>query len=178
MFERNKIDNTSGQQQMAVPVELTLDSGSPVRGKLIIPASRTLTDILNGVNAFVEFEPYGGERIFISKSAIRAVKAVAVPAAPSLGPRNKEIDQFDPFTILGLAAGVPFDQVRAAYHRLAKLYHPDRYEGVELPREVRDYVSAMARRINVAYATLESAQQAKTAPARRSAPVYSSPARA
>jgi hypothetical protein len=177
MFERNRIDN-SISQKVAIPVELTFDGGPPLRGKFILSSGRTLGDALNGNGGFVEFEPYGGERIFVAKSALRAVKAVAVPHAPSLGPQNRETDDFDPFVILGVARGTAFERVRASYLRLAKQYHPDRYEGVDLPREVKEYLSAMAGRINVAYSVLEGAEQAKTAPNRRMAPVYSSPARA
>ena len=82
MFERNKVDNTSTPQQMAVPVELTFEAGAPVRGKLIISASKTLADILNGANVYVEFEPYGGERSYIAKSTLASVKLVNVPKPP------------------------------------------------------------------------------------------------
>ncbi len=53
-------------------------------------------------------------------------------------------------------AGASRDEVRQAYLRLAKAYHPDRYASVELPEEVRDYLSAMARRVNAAHAALET----------------------
>ena len=177
MFERNRIENTAGQK-VAIPVELTFDGGAPVRGKFILSAGRTLGEALNGNGNFVEFEPYGGDRIFVAKSALRGVKAVAVPQASPLGRQNREIDEFDPFVTLGVARGTAFEHIRAAYHRLAKQYHPDRYEGIDLPREVKDYLSAMARRINVAYSALEGAEQAKAAPHRGAAPVYTSPARA
>lgn len=173
MFERNRVDNLS-PQKMAVPVELTFDGGAPVRGKFILAAGRSVGDALNGNGTFIEFEPYGGERIFVAKAALRGVKAVAVPHVPSLGPQNREIDDFDPFVVLGVARGTAFEHVRAAYHRLAKLYHPDRYEGVELPREVKEYLATMARRINVAYASLEGTEQSKTAASRRVAAVYTS----
>ena len=74
------------------------------------------------------------------------------------------------------AAG--WDETRAAYHKLAKVYHPDRYSSAELPPEVRDYRASLARRINAAYAALEAPQQGrKQATINTSTPIYSSPMR-
>ena len=55
-------------------------------------------------------------------------------------------------------AGATHDKIRQAYIELAKIYHPDRYATVTLPVEVTDYLSAMARRINAAYAALDAKQ--------------------
>lgn len=178
MFERNRIDTAAHQQQVCVPVEVTLEDGDLVRGKFIVPASRTLFDVLNNPGSFIEFEPYGGERSILAKTAVKAVRLVNVPPAQNLGARLRDIDHFDPHTVLGLERGAPFEEVRQAYLKLAKLYHPDRYAGVELPPEVRDYLSAMARRVNTAYAALEAPVQTRKAAQQRTQPVYTSPARA
>jgi hypothetical protein len=174
MFERNKIDSASLQQQQTLPVEVTLEDGETLRGKFIVPASRTLFDVLNNQGAFIEFEPYGQERTILAKQAIKSVKLVNVPAPQRLADRGREIDTFDPYNVLGLARGAPFEEVRLAYLKLAKIYHPDRYSGVELPREVREYVDGMARRVNTAYAALEAPAQARKVAAERAAPVYTS----
>lgn len=178
MFERNKIDSTVTQQQMTVPVEITFESGRPVRGKIIMPVSRSLPEVLNSAHTFIEFEPYGGERLFIAKSAVRGIKAITVPFAPMLESRSREIDNFDPYAVLAIARGTPFEGIRQAYLRLAKLYHPDRYEGIELPREVREYFCAMARRINVAFSALEGMHQSGKSAAKRHAPAHAAQPRA
>jgi DnaJ-domain-containing protein 1 len=49
--------------------------------------------------------------------------------------------------------------VRQAYLSLAKAHHPDRFVNVELPIEVVNYLSVMARRINAAYRALEELHQ-------------------
>jgi hypothetical protein len=143
-----------------------------------VPASRSLFDVLNNQGSFIEFEPYGGERSILAKSTVKAVRIVNVPPAQSLSARLRDIDNFDPFSVLGVERGAAFEDVRHAYLKLAKLYHPDRYSGVELPTEVHDYLSAMARRINTAYASLEAPVQTKKAAQQRAQPVYTSPARA
>ncbi|MGQ0672593.1 MAG: J domain-containing protein [Hyphomicrobium sp.] len=177
MFDRTRVD-TATQQQMTVPVEVTLEDGDCIRGKFIVPASRTLFDVLNNAGAFIEFEPYGGERSILAKTAIKAVRLVNMPAQPKLEGRAKDIDNFDPYGVLGVPRGAAFEDCRHAYLKLAKTYHPDCYTSVELPAEVRDYLSSMARRINAAYAALEEPAQAKKVAAQRAAPVFTSAVRA
>ena len=176
MFERNRIDTAS---QSGVAVEIVVDDGTRQTGRLLIPAGRTLIDALNGTGSFIEFEPYGGERGFIAKTALRHVRLVATPKPESLPARARMQDDLEPHAVLGVPAGAPFEDVKAAWHRLARDYHPDRYAGVDLPREVRDYIGQMARRINTAYAALETNElTARKSAALRSTPIYSSTARA
>lgn len=178
MFERNKIETVSVAPQVPVPAEITLTDGKTLRGRLLVAASRAVHDVVNGPSAFLEFEPYGEERLFISKAAVLALKLVAIPQAANLAGRAKETEGFDPWRVLGLERKAPWDEVRQAYLTLAKIYHPDRFGGVDLPREIKDYVAAMARRINIAYATLEATElSAKTAAHNRAAPVYTTPSR-
>jgi curved DNA-binding protein CbpA len=97
-----------------------------------------------------------------------------VPKAANLGARLSDPDGFDPHAVLGLAAGASREEVRQAYFRLAKAYHPDRYATAELPEEVRDYLAAMARRINAAHAALEVPQKRQRV---REEPIFTSPGR-
>jgi curved DNA-binding protein CbpA len=89
------------------------------------------------------------------------------------------LNDFDPFAILGVTADSSHDEVKSAWHRLSKTYHPDRYAAAELPAEVLDYLSAMARRINSAYAALEAPVAAeRRAASLRATPIYTSRPRA
>jgi hypothetical protein len=172
MFDRNKIDNVPGLG--GIPVEVALLDSTIARGKLLVPMGKGVADILNGAGAFIEFEPYGGERSFLAKAQLASVKPVSVPKAPNLGARLSDPGGFDPYAVLGLTAGASREELRQAYFRLAKAYHPDRYATAELPEEVRDYLAAMARRINAAHAALE-------VPLKRQAqleePIFTSPGR-
>jgi len=152
MFERNKV----GSEPSAAAVEVELTDGTAVRGKIVVPMGKSLSEALNGPSAFVEFEPYGEERIFLAKSHLAFVKPIAVPRAPSLAARIADPGGFDPYAVLGVDAGAGREEVRAAYVRLAKAYHPDKYAAVELPPEVCEYLAVMARRINAAHAALDA----------------------
>jgi hypothetical protein len=152
MFERNKV----GNEPSAVAVEIELTDGTTIRGKVVVPIGKSLAEALNGSSAFIEFEPYGDERIFLAKSQLTLVKPTAVPRAPNLSARIADTGGFDPYAVLGLGSGAGREEIRAAYVRLAKAYHPDRYAAAELPPEVCEYLAIMARRINAAHTALDT----------------------
>jgi hypothetical protein len=174
MFERSKTDitDTSG-----VSVVLTLTDGTELKGRLAVPAGRSMADMLNGTTQFLEFEEYAGARTYLAKHAIGHIRLASPPRGQGLQ-RMRDADGFDPHAILGLPLGARFEEVRASYLAKAKTYHPDRYANAELPEEVRRYLEDMARRVNAAFSALEApAQQVRQNPVQRISPVYSSPAR-
>lgn len=176
MFERNKVDNAA--QQMTVPAELTLDDGETIKGRFVIAAARNIYDVLNGDAHFLDFETYEGERALIARTTIKAVRIVPVAAASQLKGRMRETETFDPYQVLGILNDATFEEVRAAYLKLSKIYHPDRFSGVDLPAEVRDYLAAMVRRINAAYGALEApVSAAKRAALAKAKPIFTSPLR-
>jgi hypothetical protein len=175
MFERNRIDNAD---QGFVTVELTTDGGLTMTGKIAMPAGRAVLEHLNGSANFLEFEAFDGDRRYLAKSALREVKQISVPRAANLNQRLRDLDGFDPYAILGVDRTATWEDTRAAFHRLAKIYHPDRYATAELPEEVKTYLYSMARRVNAAYAALEAMHdQRKQVAQLRQEPVYTTPAR-
>ncbi len=175
MFDRTRQQTEQG----GISVEITGEDGRPVGGRLVIPAGRPIFDVLNGPSLFLEFEPFEGERQFIAKASIKAVKLLAGPGVAGLNARLRDLDGFDPYSILGIKAGTPFEAVRAQYLTLAKSYHPDRYSTVDLPQEVAAYLEGMSRKVNSAYAALEPVLMSQRARQTVKADVvYVSPARA
>jgi DnaJ-class molecular chaperone len=63
------------------------------------------------------------------------------------------LDQLDYFSVLKLASGATPAEIRAAYHRESRTYHPDRYATVD-DGEFREQVARVYRRINEAYTVL------------------------
>ena len=161
MFERGK-DSRAGP----VDVEIGLGDGRILSGKLIVPPGRTLPELLNGTATFVEFEPMDGGRTYLAKTALHSVtpcNMAAIPAAPDLWAGPTEGSGFDPYKVLGIDADATREHAREAYLRLAKSYHPDRYASADLPREVREYLSVMVRRINAAHDAVQARLQKQAA---------------
>lgn len=174
MFERNKVDNITQAPQIAIPAEVTFSDGEISRGKFLMASGRTFADVLNGPGPFLEFEAYGEDRRYVSKTSIRNVKLVAVPNASNLHNRVRDGDNFEPHQVLGVDRTTEWAEIRAAYFALSKVYHPDRYASADLPPEVSDYLTVMSRRINLAYAALEKPHQVMKAVAQRAEAVYQS----
>lgn len=163
MFERNRIERQPETDRSSATVEITLEDGSQLSGKVFFPPTRSLGEEINGPTAFLDFEPHGRERIFVLKQSIRVVKTTAIPRADQLNRSIRQAESFNPHAVLKVDEGASRDEVREAYHRLVKIYHPDRFATAELPAEVNDYINAMARRINVAYSALLGGTNAGTA---------------
>jgi hypothetical protein len=172
MFERSRIDNAT-PQQTSVPVEIATADCEYLKGRVILSSSKSFVDVLNGPATFIEFEPYGSDRILLAKSQLKSIKITSVPSASGLAARSRDVGGFEPYAVLGLPKGAPWEDVRQAYIRMAKLYHPDCYANADLPEEVREYMAAMVRRINAAYAAVEQPLQVERArAAARSEPIY------
>ena len=180
MFERNRIDNNTsatGHQTTAAAV-VALADGEILTGHFVYSAARAFSDLLNGELLFLEFTPLNGNRRFLAKHAIRSVTMPDAPAATALESRRPKNGEFDPYTALGLSRDAEWDEVREAYLRLSKSYHPDRFASVDMPVEVRDYLAQMSKRVNAAYTMLESARIVVKKAVMRPAPVYTSRPRA
>ena len=170
MFERTKIDNLS---KSPVPCELVLDDGRELIGHLLVSHPRGLIEELNAPGGFAEFETVDRARAFLAKSSIRSARSAAVAKVERLDHRIREGVPFDPYTVLGVPRTADRETIRRAYHALAKAYHPDRLQVIELPQEIVDYATAMAKRINAAYSALTGAGAFDRTGAK---PVASSPA--
>jgi DnaJ-domain-containing protein 1 len=143
-------------ERKSVPVEVGLINGGTLKGKLWVSAGKTLADTLNAAHAFLEFAPYGDERMhYLAKAHILTLSTIDIPKPMPLYERRGVVDADDPHRILGVEPGAAWHAVREAYLQLAKTYHPDRFAGVHLPEEVAEYMGLRARRINAAYALLE-----------------------
>jgi hypothetical protein len=175
MFERNRVDN---QDQGAITVEALFEDGTVIVGRLSMPAGRTLMDFLNSPSNYIEFEPLDGQKRIIAKTTLKSARGIAPPKMGTIMQRLRDLDGFDPHQILAIDRGASWEDVRTAYHKLAKAYHPDRYATAELPEEVINYLSGMARRVNAAYSALEAAYAQKKHYAKyRQEPIYTSQGR-
>lgn len=157
MFERNPVDAAA---LMAVAVELTMKDGSVVTGKAGLPHARGVARLLDGPEAFLFVETFEGEVSFVPKAEIRGVKVIDTGRAQPLRMAAADATSFDPYKVLDLPRGASLDDIKAAYHKMTRLYHPDAYAGVTLPAEVRAYFDARCKQINAAFALLKSPRKA------------------
>lgn len=178
MFERNRVESRSPNQKTAVPVEISTNDGGTFKGKFYIASTRQIFDVLNGPDVFLEFEDYGGTRRLIAKATLTEIKLVNAPAPVNLERSLREVDDFNPYVVLGVERSMPWDKIRERYLKLAKIYHPDSYSGAKLPTEVEDYMSGMARRVNAAFEALDKPRKVVKRAENRAQPIYESqPAR-
>jgi DnaJ-domain-containing protein 1 len=154
MFERQRSSATHPEARMSVTI--TMNDGETVRGSVRLPLSGKLFDAMNNADLFFDFENLDGDRLFVAKHSVRKVETFELPRSDQLARSIKDPAIFDPYAILGLPKGATPQAVREAYLHLARTYHPDRFAGIDLPREMRDYANAMLTRINVAYQQLQN----------------------
>ena len=155
MFERNRIEHQGEAHRKGHLVEVTLSDGSVVKGRIFTSVSKQLADELNGPTTFLEFQSAAGDKALLAKARIATVTSFETPRADHLDRTLQQAESFDAYEILRVERGASLDEIKSAYHRLAKTYHPDRFAASSLPQEMADYVSAMSRRLNLAYAMLQ-----------------------
>jgi hypothetical protein len=144
-----------------IAVIVTMTDGETLQGSVRLPLSNKLADAVNHAEPFFDFATPSGERFFLAKHSVRKIEACEVPRADHLERHDPKDDAFDPWFVLGLPKEANAASVKHAYHRLARSYHPDRFAGLEMPREMKDYATAMLARINLAYRQLQGTRPAK-----------------
>ena len=147
---------TETRSECVAHVEVRLSDGSATQGILKLTGKQGLKETLNGPGEFVFLEAYDGTQSYVSKRGIREVRPLMGPKAIDFRARSKAIEQLDPYAVLGLRPGASPEQIRKAYHTLARTYHPDRYASAQLPTEVLEYLIVVVRRINAAHAALKA----------------------
>lgn len=138
-----------------IPVTVKLVDGSVQLGKVIIGMTSDLPRTLNGEARFLEFEDMSGSRQFLAKHSLAGVTPTDIPKVRKLDTGTDSDGEFNPYRILKIAPGSDADTIQAAYYKRAKMYHPDRFSGTELPEEMASYARNMSRLINAAFQTLK-----------------------
>ena len=156
MFERNRVDNRA---ETLICVEVTLASGEKLAGRAVLNPGKGVHKLLEGDEAFIYVETFDGEGSFVPKADIRGLKVINTGRAGAMTLNVPDARNFDPYRVLSLDKSATFDDIKDAYLRLSKLYHPDRYAGVDLPREVKAYLEAMSKGVNAAFQALKHVGQ-------------------
>jgi DnaJ-domain-containing protein 1 len=142
----------SGNTNRAL-VALTLSDGSVSNVSVRLPLSNKIADALNNADQFLDVVTMDGDQMFISKAEVRSARLVDVPKVSQLNFYRRASDRatFDPYAVLKLEKGASAEEIKQAYHKMTRTYHPDRLSGYELPDEIHEYARVMQVRINLAY---------------------------
>jgi hypothetical protein len=150
--------NSSKQAGARALVALTFTDGRTETVTVRLPLSAKLHDALNNADMFLDVTNADQKQYFLAKRDVSKVELVEVPRASQMNLQRRATDRerFDPHQVLGVVQGADADTIRQAYHAMVKTYHPDRFTGIDLPKEMKDYAAAMVVRINLAYEQIGS----------------------
>ncbi len=144
------------ENAVATPVEVSLVDGTRLKGILRVPRDRTLRDLMNGGDPFVEFDCQDNGPTVVSKSSILSLRPFKLPPAEQLKKRLEFVDQVGAEKALGLTRSVTRAELKPIYRKLAALYHPDNYPRGKYPDEICDFVTSMSRRLYLAYVEVDA----------------------
>jgi len=69
--------------------------------------------------------------------------------------RHANLGEADPYLILGIERGIPFEQIRKRYRKLVAANHPDKLVARGVPQEFIRIATTRIAAINAAYETIE-----------------------
>lgn len=157
MFDRNAVD---AQTTRPHRVALTMIDDTTRIGTINVSITRSLADEVNASGPFLQFAVEGGEPEFIAKAQIASVRLVGQIRTDQLDRRLEKLETIEPQRLLGVAPDAGMDAIKAAYHARVRGYHPDKF-GDDVPSEVLEYVNAVAKKLNTAYALLVQETRAR-----------------
>jgi hypothetical protein len=136
-------------EQKRLPVIISTTDGRELVGSLLISRDKSLLDTMNGPDMFVELDTAENGIMLVAKTSLTSVAINAAPNVESLDINTSSFD--DPYSILGLPQTADYQIVQETYRNFIKVYHPDRFSGIDLPDEVQDYIEGMMVRFNWAH---------------------------
>jgi hypothetical protein len=143
-----------------MPVVVELRVGDTLFGSLMVQRGKSLREIVNGAELFLEIDTTELGTVLIAKSGISSVRLLTMPTADQLETANRKIEGGEPHIVLGVSADADIEQIRSAFVKLQMLYHPDRYPVENTPPEIVAYANAMIRRVNAAYSVMSRRTEA------------------
>jgi DnaJ like chaperone protein len=119
------------------------------------PNCAMLTDILDGLFHIAKADGVLHEREGRFLHRIAEIFDVDEAHYQTILARHVDLGEADPYTILGMEHGAPFDAVRRRYRKLVSDNHPDRLIARGLPEEFIAIATGRIAAINGAYELIE-----------------------
>ena len=136
-------------------IAVTLDTGDgeEIVYMFVNPTERVI-DTLNDEREFLPFERPDGSVIIIAKKTIRRMSPMEI---------KREVDQGDPYDLLGVTLTATDEEVHAAYTRAVASVHPDRLNSMGLPGDFMEMATMRAAQLNDAYRKIRTLRKAEAA---------------
>lgn len=146
LFDLAKAD-VAGFESYAERLALLCGSGRPNCGML--------TDILDGLFFIAKADGVLHEREGRFLHRISQIFEIGEDRYQSILARHVDLGETDPYTVLGIEKGKPFDEVRRHYRKLVAENHPDKLIARGLPQEFIAIATTRIAAINAAYELIE-----------------------
>ena len=119
------------------------------------PNCAILTDILDGLFFIAKADGVLHEREGRFLHRIAQIFEIGEERYQSILARHVDLGEIDPYTVLGIERGQPFDEVRRRYRKLVAENHPDKLIARGLPQEFIAIATTRIAAINAAYELIE-----------------------
>ena len=130
-----------------------------------VPDCAMLEDILDGLLHIAAADGVVHDREVGFLRRIAEIFAIGEERFAIILSRHAVTGEANPWRVLGLELGAPFDEVRAQYRRMAAENHPDRLIARGVPEEFLAIANRRLAAINAAYETIERAARPERRPA-------------
>ena len=153
------------QNSDPMTVDIVLSDSSTMRAIVMIPREKTLKDVFNVTDTFIEVECLENGPIVFQRDALRSVRPATLPRADQLDKRILAAEKLHAHLVLKVAKTADAATVAAGAERLVAMYDPARAVAADMPPEVVAFMEAMCRRVNAARAELEAIHELARKPA-------------
>lgn len=119
------------------------------------PNCAMLEDILDGLFHIAKADGLVHEREVAFLRRVAEIFAIDDGHFDAILSRHAVVGPADPYVVLGVDRGMPFDQVKRRYRALAAENHPDRLVARGVPEEFLAIANSRLAAINLAYETIE-----------------------
>ena len=114
-----------------------------------------LEDILDGLFHIAKADGVLHEREEIFLHRVAEIFRIEESHYQSILARHANLGEADPYLILGVERGSPFEEIKKRYRKLVAANHPDRLIARGLPQEFIRIATTRIAAINAAYETIE-----------------------
>jgi hypothetical protein len=146
-------------------VDIILSEGSTMRAIVMIPREKSLKDVFNVADTFIEVECVENGPIVFQREALRSVRPALLPRAVQLDKRVAAAEKMQAHQALKVAKMADRATIEAAHAKLKAEYDPARALAADMPAEVVAFMETMCRRFDAARAELDGILDLAQAPA-------------